>query len=106
MNSLFLTDHLIGYINYKTMITEINVQTGQITEREMTAEEIAQMEAIQNEPIVIDYGFEVDRLIRQRYDISQELAVQRQRNEKPDEFAEYNEYCEWCKSEIKRIYNL
>lgn len=28
---------------------EINCQTGAITEREMTAEEIAQMEAMQNE---------------------------------------------------------
>ena len=88
------------------IVKEINVQTGQITARELTPEEIAQMEAIQNEEIVVDYGFEVDRLIRQRYDISEELAVQRQRDEKPDEFAEYNEYCEWCKSEIKRIYNL
>lgn len=85
------------------IVKEINVQTGQITEREMTAEEIAQMEAIQNEPIVIDYGFEVDRLIRQRYDISEELAVQRQRDDKPDEWQEYFDYCEWCKSEIKSI---
>ena len=77
----------------------INVQTGEITESYIEPIEI-------NEETVIDYGFEVDRLIRQRYDISQELAVQRQRDEKPDEFAEYNDYCEWCKSEIKRIYNL
>lgn len=88
------------------MITEINAQTGQITEREMTAEEIAQMEAIQNEEIVIDYDAEVNRLIRQRYTASQEFSVLRQKEEKPEEFAEYNDYCEWCKSEIKRIYNL
>lgn len=33
------------------IIKEINIQTGQITEREMTAEEIAQMEAVQNEEV-------------------------------------------------------
>ena len=31
------------------MIKIINIATGEITEREMTAEEIAQMEAMQNE---------------------------------------------------------
>lgn len=88
------------------MVKEINIQTGQITEREMTAEEIAQMEAIQNEPIVIDYNAEVNRLIRQRYTASQEFAILRQRDDKPDEWQEYFDYCEWCKSEIKRIHNL
>lgn len=88
------------------IIKEINVQTGEVTQREMIAEEIAQMEAIQNEPIVIDYDTEVNRLIRQKYTASQELAILRQRDEKPEEFAEYNEYCEWCKSEIKIIYEL
>ena len=39
--------------------------------------------------------------IRQRYSINQELAVLRQRDEKPDEFAEYNAYVEQCKAEIK-----
>lgn len=88
------------------IIKEINIQTGQITEREMTAEEIAQIEAVQNEPIVVDYDAEVNRLIRQRYTASQEFAILRQRDDKPDEFAEYNTYCEWCKSEVKRIYDL
>lgn len=88
------------------IIKEINVQTGQITQREMTPGEIAQMDAIQNEEIVIDYDAEVNRLIRQKYTASQEFSILRQRDEKPEEFAEYNEYCEWCKSEIKRIYDL
>lgn len=88
------------------IVKEINVQTGQITEREMTTEEIAQFEVVQNEPIVIDYDAEVNRLIRQRYTASQEFAVLRQKEEKPDEFAEYNDYCEWCKSEVKRTYEL
>lgn len=88
------------------MTTEINAQTGEITTRDYTPEEIAEIEAIQNEEIVIDYDTEVNRLIRQKYTASQEFSVLRQRDEKPDEFAEYNSYCEWCKSEIKLIYEL
>lgn len=86
------------------IVKEINVQTGQITTREMTTEEIAKIEAIE-EP-AIDYDAEVNRLIRQKYTVSQEFAVLRQKEEKPTEYQEYYDYCEWCKSEIKRIYNL
>ena len=39
--------------------------------------------------------------IREKYSINQELAVLRQRDEKPEEFAEYNAYVEQCKAEIK-----
>lgn len=39
--------------------------------------------------------------IRQRYNVNQELAILRQRDTKPDEFAEYNEYVEQCKAEVK-----
>lgn len=78
---------------------EINAQTGEVTH--------TYIEPIENnEEIVIDYDAEVNRLIRQKYTSSQEFSVLRQRDEKPEEFAEYNDYCEWCKSEIKRIYQL
>lgn len=39
--------------------------------------------------------------IRQRYSVNQELAILRQRDSKPIEFAEYNEYVEQCKAEVK-----
>ena len=39
--------------------------------------------------------------IRQRYSVNQELAILRQRDTKPEEFAEYNEYVEQCKAEAK-----
>ena len=39
--------------------------------------------------------------IRQKYSINQELAIIRQRDAKPEEFAEYNEYVEQCKAEVK-----
>ena len=39
--------------------------------------------------------------IRQRYTLNQELAILRQRDSKPEEFAEYNTYIEQVKSEVK-----
>lgn len=43
------------------------------------------------------YGQEVNRLIRERYTIADELAILRQRDEKPEEFAEYCAFAEACK---------
>lgn len=39
--------------------------------------------------------------IRQRYNVNQELAILRQRDSKPQEFAEYNAYVEECKHSVK-----
>ena len=39
--------------------------------------------------------------IRARYSINEELAILRQRDEKPLEFAEYNSYVEECKAAAK-----
>lgn len=45
---------------------------------------------------------EIVRRIRLRYDADQELAILRQRDTKPQEYAEYFEYVELCKAEAKR----
>ena len=47
------------------------------------------------------YEQEVTRLIRRRYSLSNELALSRQRDKKPEEWAEYNAYCEECKKQVK-----
>ena len=39
--------------------------------------------------------------IRERYSINDELSIIRQRDSKPDEFAEYNNYVEECKVRAK-----
>ena len=44
----------------------------------------------------------VDAEIRKKYSISDELAILRQRDAKPEEFAEYNAYVEQCKFKIKK----
>lgn len=47
------------------------------------------------------YEAEVERLIRARYSASAELALLRQRDVKPDEFAAYNAYAEECKARAR-----
>ena len=48
----------------------------------------------------------VDKLIRQKYSLSNELAILRQRDTKVEEFAAYNTYVEDCKAKAKaEIYN-
>ena len=51
--------------------------------------------------IEIPYDEMVVSLIRQRYSLDEELAIQRQRDTKPEEFNEYFAYCEVCKQRAK-----
>ena len=48
-----------------------------------------------------EYENKIVALIRKKYNINQELAILRQRDAKPQEFAEYNEYVEQCKKQVK-----
>lgn len=48
-----------------------------------------------------EYENKIVSLIRQKYNVNQELAILRQRDAKPQEFAEYNEYVEQCKEQVK-----
>ena len=47
------------------------------------------------------YSRIVSEKIRAKYSLDAELAILRQRDEKPEEFAEYNAYAEQCKAEAK-----
>lgn len=52
------------------------------------------------------YGARVSELIRERYSLDAELAILRQRDEKPDEYQAYFAFCEECKAKArKEIYN-
>ncbi len=63
---------------------------------DMTKEEIAAL----NENIpVISYEERVVNRIRQKYSIDDELAILRQRDTKPEEFAAYNTAVEQIKSQ-------
>ena len=48
-----------------------------------------------------EYENKIVALIRKKYNVNQELAILRQREVKPEEFAEYNEYVEQCKEQVK-----
>lgn len=49
----------------------------------------------------IGYEQLVESKIRERYTLSQELAILRQRDTKQSEYQEYFNYCEQCKTEAK-----
>ena len=75
--------------------------------REMTAEEIAKSQEEHKKHMQsFNYGELVDSYIRKKYSISAELAILRQRDTKPKEFAEYNEYAEQCKANAKEILGI
>lgn len=74
--------------------------------REMTDEEMEIFEARRVEEereywqnIVYDDG--VNAEIRKRYTESQEFAILRQKDDKPDDYNAYYAYCEECKAFVK-----
>lgn len=70
----------------------------------MTDNEILKTLAEMNGTTAETYSGEVERLIRKRYTLTQELALHRQRDTKPEEWAEYNAYCEECKKIAKAVF--
>ena len=72
---------------------------GILVKRDKSAE-LAEIKA------TIDYPQLVESKIRTKYSMSAELAILRQRNSKPEEFATYNSFCELCKSEAKNELNI
>ena len=53
------------------------------------------------EQVQAEYENAVNAKIREKYTLSQELAILRQQTEKPEEYAEYYAYCEQCKAQAK-----
>lgn len=51
-----------------------------------------------------NYSLTVEALIREQYTESDELALQRQRDTKPEAFAEYNAFCEACKDKARPVF--
>ena len=47
------------------------------------------------------YGREIEKKIRSRYSVSDEIAILRQRDSKPEEFEAYNAFAEACKEAVK-----
>lgn len=82
----------------------------------LTASAIAAMtyapedyEEVDEMPVTIDetaYKERVESLIRERYSVADELGILRQRDTKPQEFAEYNAFAEACKAQAKAMWNV
>ena len=52
--------------------------------------------------ISVNYSDAVNEEIRKKYSASEEFAILRQRDEKPDEYMAYYAYCEECKDFVKK----
>ena len=81
---------------------------GRLQERILTPEEIAAMEAANAQAVReywqnVNYDEAVEAEIHKRYTIGQELSIQRQRDEKPEEFAEYFAFAEGVKEAEKDV---
>lgn len=94
-NEIFSTEgkyvHIIGTDNYFKRGLAIGLSVEQ-------CEEVDEVPNIRNEE---DYGNQVNDLIRRRYSLSEELAILRQKDEKPDEYRTYFAFCEECKAKAK-----
>ena len=80
-------------------IANYAIVNGVLVVRDKTAE----LSRIKN---TIEYPQLVENKIRTKYSVSAELAILRQRDTKPEEFAEYNAFCELCKVEAKTELNI
>ena len=80
---------------------EYNSITGEITERELTKEELIVINEINSIIAEVPYEQKVVDLIREKYTMDEELAIQRQKETKPNEFEIYFNYCEECKLKAK-----
>ena len=66
--------------------------------RDMTPEEIAELEATR---VIPDYKESIVSAIREKYSVDDELAILRQRDSKPEEFKEYFDFVESVKQSLK-----
>ena len=77
-------------------------KNGKVICRDMTNEEIAELE--KENILELPYEQRVVNRIREVYSVDDELAILRQRDSKPEEFAEYNAFVEQIKAE-ERVKN-
>lgn len=70
--------------------------------RDATEEEIAQAMAY-NQYEGLSYPELVAMFIKEKYTLDDEIALHRQRDEKPEEYKAYYDFCEECKARAKSI---
>lgn len=109
-----ISDHLIvgdyivlGIVNYINGVKLYFPKQEVITDYEEIDDKVLEAEEAHNKEVDYQkYKEYVDVLIRQKYSLAEELAIQRQRDEKPDEFKIFYAFCEQCKEIARKKYNL
>lgn len=94
-NEIFSTEEKYVHIKNTNTYFKRGLAIGLSVEQ---CEEVDEVPNIRNEE---DYGNQVNDLIRRRYSLSEELAILRQKDEKPDEYRAYFAFCEECKAKAK-----
>ena len=100
--ALFGTEITLGYTWYinnvrlKRPLKELPEHYEELSQEELD-EEKARNDALKQR-IEAEH---INDLIRERYSLSDELAILRQRDEKPEEYKEYFAFCEDCKKQVK-----
>lgn len=78
----------------------------ELTQEEIVKEQFQQKEAEKEYYQSFSYGELVNMYGRERYTLSEELAVIRQQKEKPKEYKIYYDYFEECKVRAKRTLGI
>lgn len=63
---------------------------------------------LKDHPEAVRKGYErlVEEAVSEKYTIRQEIAILRQRDRKPEEFAEYDSFVEACKRDLKKAIGM
>ena len=79
----------------------VNGEYVDVTEEELALAKEAQEEQDRQYWMTVSYDDAVNNEIRKQYSASQEFAILRQKDEKPEDYAAYFAYCEECKAYVK-----
>lgn len=96
----YIKENKVKFEN-EIVICRDGVQVINPTEEMILADGWQEFVVSESEFCMPTYEERVEQLIREKYSINQEFAIQRQRETKPDEFEEYFTFCEECKAKAK-----
>lgn len=99
------TEDLLKLLGYKELIFHEEPILNEYQYRLNRYTETADTITIDYDVFLISYDNAINNEIKKQYSDSQEFAILRQKDIKPEEYQEYYDYCEACKEKIKQIYN-
>lgn len=87
------------YFNNKTCVV---AETEENPNYDYKKEYLIYKDGVFSKKPIFTYEQLVEKYIREKYTVSQELAILRQSEEKPEEFKEYYDFAEECKMKAKK----